>query len=232
MPHRKIKRARFEFLILLVLAVATTLLFWFTDWDIRLGAWFYHADGGSGGHWPLHKYWLVKPLYDYAFPFTVVAGMTAFLVFLLSHFHAYTRRFRRRALYILLVIALGPGVVVNLVFKDHWGRPRPVHIVEFGGKYQYVPPMKLGDTPEKSFVCGHCSVGYGFFVLYFLSQNHKLFYFLLTLVLAWTMGFTRMTSGGHFVSDILWSGYLVFLVAFALYYGWYLEIKSLRKPKR
>jgi membrane-associated PAP2 superfamily phosphatase len=35
------------------------------------------------------------------------------------------------------------------------------------------------------------------------------------------MGFTRMTSGGHFLSDILWSGYLVFLVAFLLYYGWY-----------
>jgi membrane-associated PAP2 superfamily phosphatase len=54
-----------------------------------------------------------------------------------------------------------------------------------------------------------------------LSKNYRVLYFGLTLALAWIMGFTRMTSGGHFLSDILWSGYLVFLVAFLLYYGWY-----------
>jgi membrane-associated PAP2 superfamily phosphatase len=96
-----------------------------------------------------------------------------------------------------------------------------MHITEFGGEYQYIPPLKIGATPDKSFVCGHCSVGYSFFVLYFLAQNCRLAYFFLTLGLAWTMGFTRMTSGGHFISDILWSGYLVFLVAYCLFYGWY-----------
>ncbi|NBV75853.1 MAG: PAP2 family protein, partial [Methylococcaceae bacterium] len=34
----------------------------------------------------------------------------------------------------------------------------------------------------------------------------------------------RMAAGGHFLSDILWSGYLVFLVAYGLYYGWYRRI--------
>jgi membrane-associated PAP2 superfamily phosphatase len=160
-----------------------------------------------------------------------VAGVIAFLVYMLSHFNAYSRRFRRRALYVLLVIAIGPGLVVNLIVKDHWGRPRPVHVKEYGGEYRYVPPGQIGHTPDKSFVCGHCAVGYTFFVLYFLSQNHKVVYFLLTLALAWTMGFTRMTAGGHFVSDILWSGYLVFLVAWALYYGWYIQLKWWRKPE-
>jgi membrane-associated PAP2 superfamily phosphatase len=129
----------------------------------------------------------------------------------------------------VLVIAIGPGLVVNLIFKDHWGRPRPMHITQFGGEYQYIPPLQIGDTPDKSFVCGHCSVGYAFFALYFLAQNYRVAYFLLTLGLAWTMGFTRMTSGGHFVSDILWSGYLVFLVAFALYYGWYARVANIDK---
>ncbi|QPK64278.1 phosphatase PAP2 family protein [Methylomonas sp. LL1] len=224
MPHRKIKRARLELLVLLLLAVATTVLFWLTDLDYRAAAVFYRPDP-SGQVWPLQHWWPLKLLYDYAFPFTVISGLTALMVYVAGHYHAYSRRFRRRALYILLVILIGPGLLVNLVFKDHWGRPRPVHIEQFGGEYQYVPPLKLGHTPDKSFVCGHCSVGYAFFVLYFLSQNHKPLYFLLTLVLAWTMGFTRMTSGGHFVSDILWSGYLVFLVAFALYYGWFVRVK-------
>jgi membrane-associated PAP2 superfamily phosphatase len=72
-------------------------------------------------------------------------------------------------------------------------------------------------------------VSSSFIVLYFLAQNYKLFYLALTLVLAWTMGFVRMTSGGHFVSDILWSSYLVFLVAYALYYGWYDRSQVVKK---
>ncbi len=230
MAHLKIKRARLELSILLVLALVTTVVFWLTDLDHRLMNGFYQPSNPDNP-WPIQRWWLVKPLYDYAFPFTVVAGVIAFLVYMLSHFHAYTSRFRRRALYVLLVIAIGPGVVVNLVVKDHWGRPRPVHVKEYGGEYDYVAPGRIGHSPDKSFVCGHCSVGYAFFVLYFLSQNHKAVYFALTLVLAWTMGFTRMTAGGHFVSDVLWSGYLVFLVAWALYYGWYLDLKWRREPK-
>lgn len=224
MPHLKIRRARNELVLVLLLAALTTLLFGVTDLDLRLAALFYHPEN-PGDVWPTQHWWPWKLLYDYAFPFTLWSGLIALAVYVLSHFHAYTQRFRRKALYILLVIALGPGLVVNLIVKDHWGRPRPVHVSQFGGEHQYVPPAKFGHTPDKSFVCGHCSVGYTFFVLYFLSQNHKAIYFLLTLVLAWTLGFTRMTSGGHFASDILWSGYLVFLVAYALYYGWYIRIK-------
>lgn len=225
MTFRELDRRWQELTILLLVAVSTTLLFWVTDLDLQAAALFYHPDNVEDV-WPERHWWLWQLLYDYAFPFTVLLGGLALLVFLLGHVHDNSRRYRRQALYILLVIAIGPGLVVNLVFKDHWGRPRPVHVERFGGEYQYVPPLKMADTPDKSFVCGHCSVGYAFFALYFLSQNHKLMYFVLTLGLAWTMGFTRMTSGGHFASDILWSGYLVFLAAYALYYGWYDKYKA------
>ncbi|MGR8930109.1 MAG: phosphatase PAP2 family protein [Gammaproteobacteria bacterium] len=225
MPHRTLTRARREGLILIFLMIGTTLLFWWTDLDKRMAAIFYVPQNPQQP-WPYQSVGFVKIFYDYAFPFTVISGLTSLTVYIVGHFHLYTYRFRRRALYILLVIALGPGVVVNLIVKDHWGRPRPVHVHEFGGELDYVPPAKMGHTPDKSFVCGHCSVGYAFFVLYFLSQTHKPLYFGLTLALAWTMGVTRMTSGGHFVSDILWSGYLVFLVAYALYYGWFIRMKA------
>ncbi len=224
MSHRTVKRAKFEFVTVLLLALATTLLFWSTDLDLYLASTFFHPEN-AGDPWPLQHWWPLKLLYDYAFPFTVLSGTIALAVYIASHFHVHSQRFRRKALYILLVILIGPGLVVNLIVKDHWGRPRPLHVSQFGGEHTYVPPAKFGHTPDKSFVCGHCSVGYVFFVLYFLSQNHKLVYFLLTLIIAWTLGFTRMTSGGHFASDILWSGYLVFLVAYALYYGWYIRVK-------
>jgi membrane-associated PAP2 superfamily phosphatase len=207
----------------LCLAVVTSVIFWLSDLDIQLARLFYDPDNILE-HWPLKQMPFVKIMFDYAFEFVLSLGILAFSVFFASFLFPKCRAWRFQSLYIVLVIALGPGLVVNLIVKDHWGRPRPVHIHEFGGQYDYIPPAKIGNTPDKSFVCGHCSVGYAFFAVYFLAQNHKLIYFLLTLSFAWSMGFTRMAAGGHFLSDILWSGYLVFMVAYGLYYGWYRRI--------
>lgn len=230
MFRHKIKRARLEFWVLLLLMLVTTLVFWNSDLDQRVAALFYHPENRATP-WPLQHGRMVKLLYDYAFPLTIALGSIALLVYLFGHFHHYTARFRRRALYILLVIAVGPGLVVNLVIKDHWGRPRPVHEKTFGGNFDYVPPGRIGSTTDKSFVCGHCSVAYSFVALYFLSQNYKLLYLMLAIALGWGMGATRMAAGGHYLSDVLWSGYVVFLVAYAIYYGWYLNIKWWSRSK-
>ena len=39
----------------------------------------------------------------------------------------------RAAWFLVVTLALGPGVVTNLVLKDHWHRPRPIDVTEFGG---------------------------------------------------------------------------------------------------
>jgi len=209
-----------ELSILLILALLTTPVFWLTDWDIRAASWFYRPTNGESP-WPLQQFWLWQVIYNYAYGFAYTVAISALLVALCGYGFAIFKAWRKPALYILLVTALGPGLVVNLIFKDHWGRPRPVHMTGFGGEHQYIPPLKIGGTKEKSFTCGHCSVAFIAFALYFLSRKHKAKYFALTLVLGVIVGITRMSAGGHFISDILWSGYLVFLVAWLLYYGWY-----------
>lgn len=209
-----------ELLILLVLVSMTTPVFWLTDLDRQAAAFFYQPGDGKNV-WPWQHWWLWQFLFRHAYQFTVSIAITALLIAVLAYRVPRLTPLRRPAIYILLVIALGPGLVVNLVFKDHWGRPRPVHISEFGGKHHYIPPLKIGSTNEKSFPCGHCSVGYTFFAFYFLSRKRKFFYFSLTMIFALTLGLTRMSAGGHFISDILWSGYLVFFVAWLIYYGWY-----------
>jgi lipid A 4'-phosphatase len=45
----------------------------------------------------------------------------------------------RAALFLAVTLALGPGVVTNLIFKDHWGRPRPIDVTEFGGSDRFMP---------------------------------------------------------------------------------------------
>lgn len=225
MNFLKWDRRWLELAILMILMVTTTLLFWLTDLDRQFAALFFHPENAND-FWPERHAWLWRVLYDYTFPFTVIIDAAALLIYIVSFFRKGIQPFRHQALFVFLVIVIGPGLLVNLIIKDHWGRARPVHIQEFGGTYQYTPPLKLGDTPDKSFVCGHCSIGASFIVLYFLAQNYKAFYLLLTFGMVSMLGVTRMTAGGHFLSDILWSAYLVFLVAYALYYGWYIRPKS------
>ena len=216
-------RRWYELIILIGLAVITTPIFWLTDIDQQVAAWFYEplTTPPENDHWPMRHWWLWTLLFDYA-KAVIVGGALLVLIIAIfaSRLPKYTR-LKRPALYIFLVIALGPGLVVNIIFKDHWGRPRPVHMHQLSGQHDYVPPLKIGSTHEKSFVCGHCSVGFAFFVFYFLSKKHKTRYFLLTLLLSLALGLARMSAGGHFISDILWSGYSVFLVAWLVYYGWY-----------
>ena len=209
-----------ELIILLALVLLTTPVFWLTDLDFKAAAFFYHPSE-EGNPWPWKDWWRWHFLYQYAYSFTIIVACSSLLAIVLTYFLPGLRSFRRPALYLLLAIALGPGLVVNLVFKDHWGRPRPAQISEFGGPHSYIPPLQMGHTGEKSFTCGHCSVGFAFFALYFLARKRKAFYLALTLIFGLTLGLTRMSAGGHFLSDILWSAYLVFFVDWLVYYGWY-----------
>ncbi|MGZ4958819.1 MAG: phosphatase PAP2 family protein [Methylomonas sp.] len=126
-----------------------------------------------------------------------------------------------------IVTAGGAALLVNRVVKDRCGRQRQLHAQAFGSQYAYNPPLKIGHTPDKSFVCGHCWADYAVFALTFLAQQYKSIYFVLALGLPWTLGFSRMTSGGHYLSDVFGSGYPFFLLAFALYYGWYWRCQQL-----
>jgi membrane-associated PAP2 superfamily phosphatase len=220
MNFMSLERRWRELIILLGLVCLTTPIFWLSDLDLKVAALFYQSSEGNSP-WPWKELWLWRFLYDYAYSFTIIALIGALITIAVTCFLPKFQELRRPAIYLLLVIALGPGLVVNLVFKDHWGRPRPSHMTEFGGHHNYIPPLQLGHTNEKSFTCGHCSVGFMFFALYFLSRKRKAFYLALTVILGLTLGLTRMSMGGHFLSDILWSGYLVFFVAWLIYYGWY-----------
>lgn len=45
----------------------------------------------------------------------------------------------RAALFLVATLALGPGLLVNVALKDHWGRPRPIDIAQLGGTEHFVP---------------------------------------------------------------------------------------------
>lgn len=129
---------------------------------------------------------------------------------------------RRYGLFILLSVVLGPGLLVNGVLKDHWGRPRPRQVLELGGGYPYVPPLVMASTPGKSFPCGHCSVAYlvasGWWILRRRRPRQAAASLVAGLFLGTLLGLGRMAAGGHFLSDVIWSGLIAFGVAHGLYF--------------
>ena len=127
-------------------------------------------------------------------------------------------RWRYPCLFLVILLALGPGLVINVLAKGFGGRPRPDEILEFGGLLQFRHPFEPG-LPHKgfSFLCGHCSMGFLFMGLFFLLRGWKRWACLLAGFLFGTMqGIGRMVQGAHFASDALLSASVMFTLTAAL----------------
>ncbi len=103
-------------------------------------------------------------------------------------------------------------IFVNLVLKNMWGRSRPGDITEFGGTDVFTPWYKLGKLCDTncSFVSGDSSVGFAIIVLYFITKKNLYLY--LSFLLGSTLGLIRILAGGHFLSDVVFSGIFVILL--------------------
>ena len=125
---------------------------------------------------------------------------------------------RSSATFILLVLLLGPGLMVNLVFKDQWGRARPAQISQFGGERQFTPAWVMSNQCEKncSFVCGDASVGFVLLAFSFISRTPRR-WLAIGLAAGGFYGYMRMGQGGHFLSDVIFSGYTVYFTAWVVH---------------
>ncbi|MFN5588722.1 MAG: phosphatase PAP2 family protein [Holosporales bacterium] len=121
---------------------------------------------------------------------------------------------RRQAVYLLLVLLLGPGLMVNTVLKDNWGRARPSQTVEFGGSKHFTPVGVIADQCARncSFPSGDASVGYYFIALAGIRQRRRLWAGL-GIGAGLGLGVVRVMQGAHYTSDALFSGLVVALVA-------------------
>lgn len=122
----------------------------------------------------------------------------------------------RRTLYLLLVIAIGPGLLVNATLKDHWGRPRPAQIAPFGGSAPYTPVWLPSDSCQRncSFVSGHVAFAtLPVAGIWMTRQRRQRLWLLSGLAGGAAMGFCRIGLGRHFLSDAVIAMLLVMLVA-------------------
>ena len=126
---------------------------------------------------------------------------------------------RRSAAYLLAVLIIGPGVVVNLVFKDHWGRARPAHTQEFGGERTFSPPLVISDQCARncSFVSGDASVGFSLAALGLVFASRRRRWMTIGLTAGIALGILRIALGRHYPSDVIFSGVFVLLTAAVLH---------------
>jgi lipid A 4'-phosphatase len=109
---------------------------------------------------------------------------------------------------------LGPGLVIEGVFKNTVGRPRPVQVEAFGGDQVFQGPFALGDNPgsHRSFCSSHAAAGFALMGLGLTcGPTWRRRWFLIGLVSGAVIGAGRIMQGGHFLSDVIFSFYAVWL---------------------
>lgn len=119
---------------------------------------------------------------------------------------------RRVALFLLSSLALGPGVIVNLILKENWGRPRPSTILEFGGDKYFVPPLVISGQCDSncSFSSGHGALGFWpVAVALLVPAPWRPPALAAALAFGAMVGFVRIAQGGHFFSDVVFSAVIV-----------------------
>jgi lipid A 4'-phosphatase len=117
--------------------------------------------------------------------------------------------------FLILTMAVGPGLVVNLGLKDHAHRPRPTQTQDFGGSHPFRPWYRFDGGCDKncSFVGGEASEAF------WMTAPASLVpppYTPAALAGAAVFGvltsLLRVAAGGHYLSDVIFGALLSVLI--------------------
>jgi lipid A 4'-phosphatase len=193
--------------VLLFLAMALVFLLW-PRLDILVSSWFYQP--GSGfflAREPLVRfsYKLFANLHLYVLP----------LLLGLLIWQKFKQKPTGSGWFLLLALLLGPGLLVNTVFKEEWGRARPREVVEFGGSQEFSGAFVISNqcATNCSFVSGHAAMGFYLLALAWVLRRYWLW---LGLLLGSVVGLGRLLQGGHFLSDVIFAFWAVYFVCLLL----------------
>ena len=160
----------------------------------------------------------------------VAIALASLVLALLSY---RSSRLSEHRLSLLWVFA---GMVISTtavsVFKHYSVHGCPWDLVLYGGS---LPLLDLFTSPPAGteagacFPAGHPSGGFALMAFYFAFMHSKPRFSVLMLwiglFMGLLMGLVQVVRGAHFLSHVLWSGWLVWMVLLVLYWLW-----PLRKP--
>ena len=127
------------------------LFIYFPSLDIYFSSLFF-----NGNQFISEQYTSIKILRVYLKNLMIIIPIISLLILLINVINKkqnIRRLINQRTKFALIGLVVGPtlgcGIIANLYFKDTWGRARPVHIEEFGGKNFYTSFFK-SDQCEKN----------------------------------------------------------------------------------
>jgi lipid A 4'-phosphatase len=212
MHYLKLKRSQ----ILLACFVAFSLLLMrFPEIDLYISKLFFNRD------FHLASQWWTTLMHESMGYLLCLSMLTVLALYL------YNKLWKRRVCgvdgkvvaYLLLVLMIGAGLIVNLMLKDNFGRARPRDVVEFGGTKLYTPPFVVSSACGKncSFSSGEAAAGF-FALALARALSRRRTWLLIGFGFGALASFCRVASGAHFFSDTVVSFFVMVTVADVLYF--------------
>ncbi len=195
------------------------LVFRLTELDLLISAACYDA---QMGHWPAADARLWSWLYEYGCVPAMAVGVGGVFATLACLTCRAMRRYAGAGVFLAVVLAVGPGLLVNLTLKPTVGRPRPREVTQFGGELAYVPVGKAAigagrsaSGSNSSFPSGHASMGFYLMapaaLLYRKHRRAALAFLIGGAAFGGLIGVARVIQGAHFASDVIGSLLFVYL---------------------
>lgn len=211
--------------IALVIAFAWWMLAIYanTAWDVRLSNHFFNT--------PQHAFLLRHQPFLSGFMHTglkwlmVAIALSSVFLAVLAFRLKVLKPFQQAFLWAFVGMVLSTGAVAALKHFSLQGCPWS--LVMYGGKLPLLPifsRLPAGIEAGACFPAGHSSGGFALMAFYFAFRQVKPHF---ATVMLWVgfamgllMGFAQVMRGAHFLSHVLWSGWVVWVTLLWLYAIW------------
>jgi membrane-associated PAP2 superfamily phosphatase len=216
-------------IIALAVAIVTGVAFGlYPDLDLRVARHFYAVEDTSHNMFAFRIYPPVMMARNLGLWIGTVLVAPAVLALLVKLILPRRKLFipGRAVVFLISTMILAPGLLVNVLLKDHWGRPRPIDVTQFGGHDQVVAWWDpRGSCPSNcAFVSGDVSGAFWTVAPAALAPPQwRALAYGAALALGTVMAAIRVMAGAHFPSDVIFAGVFTFLVIWAVYaliYRW------------
>lgn len=200
-------------------AIGLLLLILFPNFDIAFSKLFYNYQDRF-----IYKNNFIVKFFFWSIPImtkTLFVVASLYLAYLIIAKHkTVNHRILAYSFYIMLSIAIGPGLLVNHIFKENFGRARPAQVKDFGGDKNFTRAFEYSKecSHNCSFSSGHAAMAYSltnfaYVVPRFLFSR----IYSIALLFGSLVGLSRVLMGGHFLSDILASCCTILTINHLLY---------------
>jgi lipid A 4'-phosphatase len=184
----------------------------FPNYDIIVSHYFYDVHNG----FLYANLFIVNAIFKFI-PILSSTLVTALVFGIAIKYFLYGKKeaIKSNLIFLLLALTLGPGLVINGVLKENFGRARPSQVTEFGGTKTFYPAAHYSNecTNNCSFSSGHAAIGFYFTALAMIMPlQYQTLTFFLGFLFGSLVGFGRILQGGHFFSDIVFSFIIIIAI--------------------